>query len=124
EPMRVVPAKARWALHSLTRWPGGRRDLLGAVPLGHVNNGLHWRGQLVDVTDIGEVALRYAAKRLGRHAIEQDQTEIAVWPARRLAGVEFFPAKMKNRIGPLSRHFPLRDDVRVLPNQRKPLVGM
>src|SRR5215212_3830012 len=111
-------------LHSLASWPCGRRDLLGAVPLGHVDNSLHWRGQLVDVTHIGEVTLRYPAKRLGRDAIEQDQTEVAVWPARRLAGVEFFPAKMKNRIRPLSRHFPLRDDVRVLSNQRQPLVRM
>src|SRR5256885_6653474 len=81
QPMRVVPAQARWALHSLTSWPCGCRDLLGAVALGHVDNGLHWRGQLVDITDIGEVTLRYPAKRLGRHAIEQDQTEIAVWAA-------------------------------------------
>src|SRR5450631_296602 len=83
------------------------RDSLGTAALGHVDHGIHRRGQLIDITEICEIALRGATQRLRRDAVEQDEAEIAVRPARRLAGVELLPAEMKNRFGLLSRNFPL-----------------
>src|ERR1700761_9250223 len=66
-----------------------RRDLLGAVTLRHVDDRLHRSGQLVHITDIGEVTLRGTSQRLGRYAIEQDETEVTVGPPGRRAGIEF-----------------------------------
>src|SRR6202035_5939306 len=83
------------------------RDSFGAVAFAHVDHGYHRRGQLIDIADIGEIALRGATQRLRRDAVEQDEAEIAVRPARRLAGVELLPAEMKNGLGLLSRNFPL-----------------
>ena len=88
--------------------------MFGSVSLRQVDDGLHRSGEFVDVTHFGEISLRYAAERLRCDAIEQDEAEIAVRPARRLAGVEFLPAKVEDRVGLFARDFPLRDDMRVL----------
>jgi hypothetical protein len=57
--------------------PGRRRKLFGAVPFRHVDDGLHRRGEFVDVAHIGKVSPGYAAERLRCDAIEQDDAEIA-----------------------------------------------
>src|SRR5690349_24784631 len=106
--------QSRWSCSALARRPHRRGELLGAVALVHVDDSVHRRGELVDVADIGEIALCRAAERLRRDAIEQDQAEIAVGPARRLRGVELLPAEMKRGVGPLARDLPMRDDMRML----------
>src|SRR5712671_1339021 len=124
--------------HSPTRWlamtenagarlshrPDRGRELFGAVAFGHVDDGDHGGGEFVDVADIGEIALGGTAQRFRRDAIEQDQAEIAVLPPRRRAGVELLPAEMENRIRLLARYFPVRDDMRVLADEREAFVGM
>ena len=108
----------------LARRAHRRGDLLGAVALVHVDDGLHRRRELVDVADVGEVALGGSAERFRRDAVEQDQAEIAVGAARRLRGVELLPAEMKPVVGLLAGDLPMRDDMRVLADQRQALVGM
>ena len=76
-----------------------RRQLLGAVALGHVDDGFHRRGEFIDVADIGEEPLGGTAQRFRRDAVEQNQAEIAVGAAGRLAGVELLPAKIENGVG-------------------------
>src|SRR3984893_3626674 len=110
--------------HALPHRPHRRRELLGAIAFVHVDDGLHRRDQLVDVAHLGEIALRGAAERFRGDAVEQDDAEIAVRPARRLGRIELFPAKMKNRVGLLARHFPFHRNVRMLADQRQALVGM
>src|SRR5258708_21107449 len=68
------------------------RQLFGAVALGHIDHGGHWCCEFVDVADVGEIPLRYPAKRFGRDAVEQDQAEIRVLAAARRTGFELFPA--------------------------------
>src|SRR6267142_4584647 len=75
-----------------------RRQLPGSVSLGQVDHGVHRSGEFVDVTDIGEIPLRGAAEGLRRHAIKQDEAEIAVFPAGRGTGVELLPANMEDGV--------------------------
>src|ERR1700680_5094898 len=114
----------RWiSLRKLTPLRG-RRKLLGSVAFGHVDDRLHRRGEFVDIAHIGKIPLRYPPERPRRDAIEQDDAEIAVRAAGSLTGVEFFPAKMERGVGIFPGHFPMRDNVWVLADQRQPLVGM
>src|SRR5258708_885463 len=94
-----------------------RGELFGPVPFRHVDDGLHRSGEFIHITHIGKIPLRYASKCLRCDAIEQDYAEIAVLPPGRGAGVELFPTKMERRVGILSGHVPMRDDVRVLADQ-------
>src|SRR5260370_38169000 len=121
-----IPASdALFRTTSANRPPSrARRQLFGAVPLRHVDHRLHRSGEFVDVAHIGKIPLRYTAQRLRCDAVEQDQAEIAVLAARRSAGVEFFPAKMERGVGIFPDHIPMRDDVRMLADQRKSLIGV
>ena len=101
-----------------------RGKLSGAVALVHVDDGFHRRDELVDVADVGEVALGGAAQRLRRDAVEQDQAEITVLAPRRLRGVELLPTEMEDRLGLLAGDLPMGDDMRMLADQRQALVGM
>src|SRR5437773_8818401 len=115
---------ALWKECALPHRPHRCGNLLRPVALIHVDDGFHRRGEFVDVTHFGEIALRGAAHRFRRYAVEQDEAEITVFPPRGRAGVELLPAKMKDRIRLLARDFPVGDDVRVLADQRQALVGM
>src|SRR5689334_8658783 len=120
----LLPLPARGERSSSAQRPDRRGKPFGAVALVHVDDRFHRRRQFIDVADIGEVTLRGAAERFGRDAVEQDQAEIAIGPACRLRGVEFFPAKIELAIGALARDLPMRDDMRMLADQRQALVGM
>src|SRR5450631_2866742 len=111
-----------WAVS--TTYPDRSRKLFGAVALGHVDDSLHRRNQFVDVADIGKIALRCPAQGFRRDTVEQNKPKIAFSPTRRLAGVELFPAEMKHGVQLFTRDCPVGNDMRVLADQREPLIRM
>src|SRR6266576_2786601 len=101
-----------------------RGELFGPVPFRHVDNSLHRSDEFVNITHVGKIPLRCAPQRLRCDTIEQDQAEIAVFPSGCSAGVELFPAKTERGVVVFSGYLPMRDDVRMLADQRESLVGM